>query len=79
MPKPICVTCIKCHDADQTVTLDLDGGGLFRCLGCDEEFEASDVREYLEEQSAAWGRILKWVDEYPCESDTDAASQTKVA
>jgi hypothetical protein len=59
------VCCIRCHDADAVVTMDLDGTCLFRCGVCDEEFTPDEIREYLAEQASAWGRVLKWVDEYP--------------
>lgn len=57
--------CIKCHDADAVVTMDVDGTCLFHCGGCDEDFTPDDVRAHLKAQQDMWVPLLKWVDAYP--------------
>lgn len=52
------VTCIRCGNADATVTLNLDDCDTFRCTECEEEWSVEDVREHV----IFWARVIKWVE-----------------
>ena len=65
--------CVKCHDEDQVVTVSLTQDHMFHCEGCEEDYTADDVREYLDSMKA-WEKVLAWVESSPfrCEKP-DAA------
>lgn len=55
------VRCIKCADENAVVHVSLSDTSAFKCDGCDEEFSADDVREFI----GQWQAVLAWCDAAP--------------
>jgi len=49
------VKCIKCLEPE-CINVRLDDLTLFHCRECDEDFEASEITEFL----AGWQAVLAW-------------------
>ena len=69
----LCITCIKCGNADGGVTIAIGIGHLL-CTACNESYTASDVRDVI----AKWNRILPWIEAHPDELER-AAEQEETA
>jgi hypothetical protein len=55
------VHCLRCGNADAAVSLDLHDVCTFRCVECEEEWTAADVRAQLD----GWEAVLRWVESAP--------------
>jgi transposase-like protein len=53
------VTCPRCHDADATVTLDLNDLAECRCSGCDETFSPRQARDLAAAELAKWEKVVR--------------------
>ncbi len=55
------VSCPHCHDADATVTIDLNNLAECRCSSCDETFAAYEARDLVAAELARWDAVVRWV------------------
>lgn len=56
------VTCPHCHDADASVSIDLNNLAECRCSGCDEVFGPRQARDLVAAELARWDAIVRWVE-----------------
>jgi hypothetical protein len=63
--------CPNCASADDTITVQLEDLGVFCCAGCENEFTADQVREFLA-VADRWRAVLAWIEQAPVLSQEDA-------
>jgi hypothetical protein len=63
--------CPGCAGGDEVITVDLHDLNTFRCQGCENEFTADRVREFLA-AAEGWRAVLAWIDAAPVLPQEDA-------
>jgi hypothetical protein len=56
--------CPSCASGDEVITVDLHDLDTFRCQGCENEFTAEQVREFLA-AAEGWRVVLAWIEQAP--------------
>jgi hypothetical protein len=56
--------CPGCAGGDEVITVDLHDLDTFRCQGCENEFTADQVRDFLVAVES-WRAVLSWIERAP--------------